>query len=190
MATVRRLAEEVARGLRTALPKLRKTVVDKVALAVGAMSERQTPNTAELANVLPLATERQDMREQWLRRLLKNPLLSSPVLLEPWARDALAEASRSGQTVMLSLDQTDLGDRFAVLLLGLVLGDRALPRAWAVEAGPANLGFDHQKTLLEQVRGWLPAGAEVLVLADRFYPSTALLGWLQRQGWHYRLRLK
>lgn len=190
MATVRRLAEEVARGLRTALPQLRKTVVDKVALAVGAMIERQTPNTAELANVLPLATERQDMREQWLRRLLKNPLLSSPVLLEPWARDALAEASRSGQTVMLSLDQTDLGDRFAVLLLGLVLGDRALPLAWAVEAGPANLGFDHQHTLLERVRDWLPAGTDVLLLADRFYPSVELFAWLHARGWHYRLRLK
>ena len=67
------------------------------------------------------------MREQWLRRLLKNPLLASPVLLEPWARQALAEASRHGQTVVLSLDQTDLGDRFAVLMLGLVVGDRALP---------------------------------------------------------------
>ena len=31
-----------------------------------------------------------------------------------------------------------------MLLLGLVLGDRALPLAWAVEAGPANLGFDYQ----------------------------------------------
>lgn len=56
MGTVRRWAEEVKRGLRAALPNLRKTVVDKVALAVGAMIERQTPNTAELANVLPLAT--------------------------------------------------------------------------------------------------------------------------------------
>lgn len=190
MATVRRLAEEVARGLRAALPTLRKTVVGKVALAVGAMIERQTPNTAELANVLPLGTERQDMREQWLRRLLKNPLLSSPVLLEPWAREALALASRQGQTVMLSLDQTDLGDRFAVLLLGLVLGDRALPLAWAVEAGPANLGFDHQRTLLERVLGWLPTGATVLLLADRFYPSVELFAWLRARGWHYRLRLK
>jgi len=63
MGTVRRLAEEVGRGLKAALPTLRKTVVDKVALAVGAMIERRTPNTAELADVLPLATERQDMRE-------------------------------------------------------------------------------------------------------------------------------
>ena len=190
MGTVRRLAEEVGRGLKAALPRLRKTVVGKLALAVGAMIEVRTPNTAELANVLPLDTERQDMREQWLRRLLKNPLLVSSTLLEPWARHALDEASRNGQTVVLSLDQTDLGDRFAVLMLGVVVGDRALPLAWTVEAGPANIGFAGQQAVLEQVRGWLPDGAAVLLLADRFYPSTALFEWLHRQGWQYRLRLK
>jgi DDE family transposase len=190
MGTVRRLAEEVGRGLKAALPRLRKTVVGQLALAVGAMIEVRTPNTAELANVLPLDTERQDMREQWLRRLLKNPLLVSSTLLEPWARHALDEASRNGQTVVLSLDQTDLGDRFAVLLLGVVVGDRALPLAWTVEAGPANIGFAGQQAVLEPVRGWLPDGAAVLLLADRCYPSTALFEWLPRQGWQYRLRLK
>ncbi|MER2528868.1 MAG: hypothetical protein ABTR07_13145 [Candidatus Competibacter denitrificans] len=48
MGTVRRLAEEVGRGLKAALPRLRKTVVGKVALAVGAMIEVRSPNTAEL----------------------------------------------------------------------------------------------------------------------------------------------
>ncbi|CDH44638.1 hypothetical protein [Candidatus Contendibacter odensensis] len=134
--------------------------------------------------MLPLATERQDLREQWLRRLRKNPLLSSPALLEPWARQALADASRSGQTVVLSLDQTDLGNRFAVLMLGLVVGDRALPLVWAVAAGPAHLGFDRQAVVLERVRGWLPAGAEVLLLADRFSPSAALLAWVHLRDWH------
>jgi hypothetical protein len=87
------------------------------------------------------------------RRLLKNPLLVSPVLLEPWECQALAEASRHGQTVVLSLDQTDLGDRFAVLMLGLVIGDRALPLAWTVKGGPANIGFAGEQEVLERVRG-------------------------------------
>ena len=39
MGTVLRLAEEFGRGLKAALPRLRKTVVGKVALAVGAMIE-------------------------------------------------------------------------------------------------------------------------------------------------------
>jgi hypothetical protein len=191
MGTVRQLATEIEEGLRAAHPTLRKTVVTKLALAVGAILEVQTPNTAELANLLPLETERQDMREQWLRRLLKNPLLSSADLLEPWARQALAAAGERGQTIVLSMDQTDLGDRFAILMISLGVGDRALPLTWTVEAGPANLGFEAQEVLLERVRDWLPAGAEVLLSADRFYPSVALFEWLHAQpGWHYRLRLK
>lgn len=191
MGTVRQLAITIEEGLRAALPTLRKTVVTKLALAVGALLEAQTPNTVDLANVLPLETERQDMREQWLRRLLKNPLLSSAEVLEPWASQALAATGQHGETIILSMDQTDLGDRFAILMISLGVGDRALPLAWTVEAGPANLGFEAQQVLLERVRAWLPAEAEVLLSADRFYSSVELFIWLHAQpGWHYRLRLK
>ena len=190
MGTVQKLAEKVKEGLQTALPKLRKTVVSKLALAVGAMIEAQTPNTSELANVLPVPTERQAIREQWLRRLLKNPLLQSPVILEPFARMVLEEAARKKQTIFLSLDQTDLGDRFAILMLAVQVGDRSLPLAWKVEAGAANIGFAGQQGLLERVRAWLPTGAAVLLLGDRFYPSTDLFAWLDQHDWQYRLRLK
>ncbi len=112
MGTVWRLAEEVGRGLNTALPKLRKTVVNKVALAVGAMVEVRTPNTADLANILPLETARQDMREPWLRRLLNNPLLVSPMLLEPWARQDIRgfhTSVRPGRRGELNLRAFDAG---------------------------------------------------------------------------------
>jgi hypothetical protein len=190
MGTVKRLAKEVERGLSEALPKLRKTVVKKLALAVGAMLEGQTANTVELANLLPLDTERQDLREQWLRRLLKNPLLESAALMEPWARAELAKAACHGQTVLLSMDQTDLADRMAVLLVSVRVGERSLPLAWRAEAGAANIGFAGQRQVLERVLAWLPAGAEVLLSADRFYPSAALFEWLHAHGWRYRLRLK
>lgn len=190
MGTVKKLAEEVQHGLDEALPKLRKTVVRKLALAVGAMIEGQTPSTVELANLLPLETERQDMREQWLRRLLKTPLLNGAVIMEPFARRELAEAGKNGQTILLSLDQTDLGNRMALLMVGLCIGGRALPLAWLAEAGAANIGFEAQKQLLERVLTWIPAGAKVLLLADRFYPSHGLFEWLHARQWQYRLRLK
>ncbi len=89
------------------------------------------------------------------------------------------------------MDQTDVGDRFAILMISLGVGDRALPLAWTVEADTANLGFETQKILLERVRAWLPAEAEVLLSADRFYPSVELFTGLHAQpGWHDRLRLK
>ena len=190
MGTVKRLAKEVERGLKASHPKLRKTVVSKLSLAVGAMIEGQTPNTVELANLLALETERQDMREQWLRRLLKNPLLQSEVVMEPLARQELEEAARNGQIVLLSMDQTDLGDRMAVLMVCVRVGDRSLPLAWIAEAGAANIGFEGQRRVLERICRWLPAGVAVMLLADRFYPSVVLFEWLHRHGWRYRLRLK
>ena len=190
MSTVKRLAEAVEQGLREVNAGLRKTVVSKLALAVGAMIEGQTPNTVELANLLALDTERQDMREQWLRRLLKNPLLDPDQVMEPWGRGELEEASRNGQVVVLSLDQTDLGNRMAVLMVSVRVGDRSLPLVWRAETGAANIGLSGQREVLEQVRSWLPAGAKVLLLADRFYPSVELFTWLQARGWGYRLRLK
>jgi len=39
-------------------------VARKLSLANGAMIEGQTPNTVELSNLLPLDTERHNMREQ------------------------------------------------------------------------------------------------------------------------------
>jgi hypothetical protein len=44
------------------------------------MLKGQTPHTVELANLLSWETERQDMREQWLRRLLNSPLLNWQVM--------------------------------------------------------------------------------------------------------------
>ena len=64
MSTVKRLAEEVEPGLHEVHPGLRKTVVRKLALAVGVMLEGQTPNTVELANLLTLDTTRKDMCEK------------------------------------------------------------------------------------------------------------------------------
>ncbi|WP_242469703.1 hypothetical protein [Rhabdochromatium marinum] len=66
---------------------------------------------------------------------------------------------------ILSLDQTDLGDRMALLMLALRVGDRALPLVWRAEEGTANIGFEGQKTVLEQIQAWLPVGVHVILLS-------------------------
>lgn len=174
MDRVVRLSEEVSRSLQEALPKLRKTIVRKLSLAVA----------------LPLETRRLDMREQWLRRLLKNPLIEPGRILEPFARAQLVGASSRGQTLQLLMDQTQVGKGLQMLMLALRVGNRAVPLAWLIEATHGGMGWPAQQAVLEQVRAWIPHGASVMLLADRFYPSAALLRWLQAQGWHYRLRLR
>lgn len=190
MGSVRKLAHRVEEGLKQALPTLRKTISRKLALAVAAIIEARTANTAVIANLLPLATEEPDNRQQWMRRLLKNELMDCPSILEPFAQTLLKELSGQGQTLCLSMDQTEIGSRFAVLMISVRVGDRALPLAWHAEGGEANIGWGGQQILLERVKTLLPAPAEVLFLADRFYPSARLILWLKKNRWHYRLRLK
>ena len=76
------------------------------------------------------------------------------------------------------------------VLMAARVGDRALPLAWLAEEGPANIGFEGQRAVLEQVLAWLPEGAKALLSADRFYPSADLFAWPGGHGWGYRLRLK
>ena len=117
------------------------------------------------------------MREQWLRRLLKNPLVDHGEILAPFAQVALAQASEGGQTLQLLMDQSDLGDNAAILMLSVKVGHRALPLTWTVEAGAANIGWEGQRILLERVSDWLPDDVAVMLLADRFYPSANLLSY-------------
>jgi hypothetical protein len=184
------LAEEIESGLRRVHPELRKTVIRKLAATVAAALQTQTANTAAWAAVLPIGPERADMRSQWIARLLANDRVECARIVEPFAQERLRRAAANGQTVVLSMDQTELGDRFAILMRSVRVGERALPLIWTVEAGPANLGFEAERALLESVLGWLPSGVPVLLAADRFYPSAPLLAWLQAHGWGYRLRLK
>ncbi|KOR27652.1 transposase, partial [Achromatium sp. WMS2] len=190
MGTVGYMADEVRKGLELIHPALRKTVTRKLSIAVAVALQTRTANTAAWATVLPIDTERDDMRLQWISRLLANPLLDAAQIMAPFARQQLSEAAANGQVVVLSMDQTELGNRFAILMVSVRVGDRALPLIWAVEAGSANLGFKSQQVLLEIVRDWLPNSASVLFAADRFYPSAPLFTWLKMHGWHYRLRLK
>ncbi len=72
-------------------------------------AQSQTLNTVDLSNLLLLETERQDRREQWLRQLLKNPLLNCTELMTPFTSWELTKAGRNEQTILLCLDQSEIG---------------------------------------------------------------------------------
>jgi len=92
--------------------------------------------------------------------------------------------------VVLILDQSKFSDRHQVLMLALRFGERAVPLAWRIEATEGAIGFETQKALLEAVAPWLPEGARVRLMGDRFYGTANLIGWCQERTWDYRLRLK
>lgn len=66
----------------------------------------------------------------------------------------------------------------AVLMVGLRVGDRALPLVWLAEEGPVQDQFRGPE--IRCWSGWLPNEACVLLSVDRFYPSVAFCspGWM------------
>ena len=119
-----------------------------------------------------------------------SPLVLSAEIMEPFAREVLEQAVTEGQPVVLILDQSKLSDRHQVLMLALRYGERALPLAWRVATTEGAIGFATQKALLEAVAPWIPAGAPVRLMGDRFYGTADLISWCQDRDWGYRLRLK
>jgi len=190
MSIVPSLAEEIRHALETAHPQLRKTISKKLPLLVAVMLEAQTANTAELAAILPLATPRGDMRLQWISRLLSNPLLASNRIIEPFARQLLAEIVENDQIILITMNQEKLGDRFVILIVNVRAGDRTFPLVWRVETETGHLGFEWQRIILEQMAAWLPEGAKVLLTVDRLPVSEGLFRWVQARGWKYRIHLQ
>lgn len=183
------VAEGVAAELERRLPGQRKTQRNNLALLVATMLDARSANLMDLAAALPRDAERADMRYQWITRVLGNPLIDPDAVMAPFAREVLLHAAETGRVVLI-LDQSKLSDRHQVLMLALRYGERALPLAWRVQATEGPIGFAVQRELLGAVASWMPQGAAVCLMADRFYGTPSLISLCQAQGWGYRLRLK
>lgn len=183
------LSESIAEELSRRLPGQRKTQRTNLALLVATMLDVRSANLMALAAALPRASERADMRYQWISRFIDNDLVVCDEVMEPFAREVIAKAAENGG-IALIMDQTKASDRHQILMLSLRFGERALPLAWRVEQTQGAIGFAVQKQLLDAVTGWLPSDAKVCLMADRFYGTPDLIALATTKGWSYRLRLK
>jgi Transposase DDE domain len=139
---------------------------------------------------LPREADRDDMRYQWISRQLANKHIDTDEVMAGFARDVLEAQAKSGEAIDLMMDQSKLSDRHQVLMLAVRYGNRALPLAWRVEVTSGNIGFDVQKGLLDVVAKWMPEGAKLCLMADRFYGTPDLIGWCKTNARDYRIRLK
>jgi len=97
----------------------------------------------------------------------------------------------SGRYLPLAIDVTNLGDRFHVLAVSVVVCGVGIPVAWKVLRGGEKEPWGPQwEKLLTHLKAGVPAGWTVLVLSDRGLESPDLFRFIVGLGWHPLMRVK
>jgi Transposase DDE domain len=123
------------------------------------------------------------------RRWLGNRRIEVTPLYGPLIAQALQEWGT--HTLYLALDTSLLWNQYCLVRLSVVYRGRAVPVVWEVmEHRSSSVTHAAYEALLETVPALLPAGVQVVFLADRGFADTELLAQLRRLGWHFRIRIK
>lgn len=97
----------------------------------------------------------------------------------------------AGKHLPLAIDVTNLGDRFHVLCVSVVVNGVAIPVAWKVLAGGVKDPWNpHWRVLLEHLKRAVPDDWMVIVLSDRGLESSDLFDHIVNLGWHPLMRVK
>jgi Transposase DDE domain len=99
----------------------------------------------------------------------------------------------SGRQLALAIDVTNLGDRFHVLCISVVVRGVGIPVAWKVLLGGVKEPWGpHWEKLLLHLKPAVPAadGWHVVVLSDRGLESPSLFRFIVRLDWHPLMRVK
>jgi Transposase DDE domain len=97
----------------------------------------------------------------------------------------------SGRHLALAIDVTNLGERFHVLCVSVVVDGVAIPVAWKVLWGGVKEPWGPQwEKLLNNLKDAVPQGWTVLVLSDRGLESPDLFRFIVDLDWHPLMRVK
>jgi hypothetical protein len=123
------------------------------------------------------------------RRWLDNDKIEVHVLSGPLIQQALI--GWVDKRLYVALDTSLLWNTYCMVRLSVIYRGRAVPVVWCVlEHGSATVAYAVYKALLEQANTLVPFACKVVLLADRGFADTELMGHLKRLGWHFRIRIK
>ena len=173
------LYHSTRQALQQALPAIRSTQLDTLALIVASATPTQSAHLGALARALPLSTT-QDSKEQRIRRFLDNPRITQASHYRAIARAALSGVTN--QRVDLALDRVLLTEQHNLLVASVGFRRRSVPLAWKTLSHVGSSDLQDQKEVLKAALAELPAGAKITIHADSEFRSVALFGWLREQG--------
>jgi hypothetical protein len=187
---VARLSGSIEQALRERDTGLQVPHIKGLSDLAASILHCRSVNTSEIAAVFPRSVKNDDSRYRVINRWLQNKMIDPVTVMSAFAAELIEKACCYGKTAVLMMDQSKVGNKFECLMVSLRMGERALPLLWRVVETEGNIGFGAQKLLLDGLKALVPQGCNVMLTADRFYGTAALIDWCQQAGWAYRIRLK
>ena len=186
------LRQAVHDMLLTLCPFLSKPIREKLAIAVSTMIQHPCVNLVEMANLMTHTAEDDKSRFQYLWRLFTSDRVDVEAIMLPFAKALLERMCANGSEPVLVIDQSQATKLFGheVVMVSARVGKRGIPLFWYVEKTGGNIGWPRQRGVLEAVLRMLPAGVRPVLMADRFYSVSELIGWCRVHGWGWSLRCK
>jgi hypothetical protein len=142
---------------------------------------------------VPAARLRQRLREFYYEASAKRGKKRREVDVQACFGELLAgllQGWEGEKQLALSLDASQLGERFTVLNLSVMYRGCGIPVAWIIiPARQEGSWRPHWEALLEKVAGVVPKEWKVIVMADRGLYAAWLFEAIQQLGWHPLLRV-
>ena len=188
-----RLLYQLEQMIAAHLPCLNSWQQANVALFSYGVIQAESCQQGAVARQVSCGERVESTGRRW-RRFLDNVHFPMQTFFGQW----IAWVVRALNTPVLTLlvDETKLGTRIAVMMVGVAWQGRCLPLVWRVYR--ANSAADYPpegqvgmiEGLLQTVKVNLPPGTQVLLLADRgIGTSPALCRVVAGLGWHYLFRV-
>lgn len=129
-----------------------------------------------------------------LRRCITDEKWSVAQFSLDWTR--WVTSCLASRKIVLLVDETTIGDRFRVMLIGAAYKRRCIPLIWRCYKANSAAHYPREGQvkmitgMLAQLKTVLPADRPVLVMADRgIGNSPALCKAVAALGWHYQFRV-
>lgn len=123
---------------------------------------------------------------------MANSRIDVQALYGPLVLWAFQHWQKPDHSLHLALDTTMLWNRFCVVVLSVVIHNRAIPLLWQnLEHPSASVSAPVSIALLEKADRLLAGFESITLLADRAFPCDELIAWFGgRSRWNYVMRLR
>ena len=187
MTDHQRVYQKVLTTLKGQLRMFHQGHVVTLAMMITGIVLSGNAQLSKMSTEIPTAAKDKSI-EMRMRRWVKHPLIDVEVTYMPFAQQILTALANT--PLMLAMDGSRVGRGCMVLMVGVVYRSRLLPLAWVVYAGKkGHTTAERHLEVLRKVVPLIPKDAEVVLLGDAEYDTTAMLAWVQTHTtWQFVMR--